>query len=176
MLITTRRHSDAPADFCDLPPLPLAEAIQLLQSWAGEMASDEAISRQICALLGCLPLGVFLAGRYMAQKRQLAHDYLSWLEKTPLAALDLGAKQHQSIPLLMKHSIDQVSHQARESLGIAGVLALKPFEPDIIASARDRSVEESNRILGELVDYGILVRPKKLYQVTHALVHAYART
>jgi hypothetical protein len=55
VLITTRRHSDAPADFCDMPPLPLAEAVQLLQSWAGTMASDEKICQSIVAFWAVCP-------------------------------------------------------------------------------------------------------------------------
>lgn len=176
VLITTRRHSDAPADFSDLPPLTMPQAVQLLQSWAGGLASEKDTYRRICALLGCLPLAVFLAGRYMAQRRQKSVEYLAWLEKTPLAALDLGAKQHQSIPLLMRHSLAQVSTKARDCLGITGALALNPFGAEIIAVALDSSIEETNRNLGELVDYGLLIRPVALYQVTHALIHTFART
>jgi tetratricopeptide (TPR) repeat protein len=176
VLITTRRHSDAPDDFSDLPPLPQDKAVELLQSWAGEMALDEAVSLHICDLLGCLPLAVFLAGRYMAQRRQKASEYLIWLEKTPLAALDLGKRQHQSIPLLMEHSLAKVSDPAQDCLSVAGILAMKPFEPEVVAHALGIPYEEANNSLGELVDYGILLRPDSCYQVTHALAHTYART
>ncbi len=135
VLITTRRSSDAPADFCNLPPLSIGEAVRLLRAWAGALASDEGIARRICELLGRLPLGVFLVGRYMAHRRQRADEYLAWLEKTPLAALDMGKRQHESIPLLMEHSLSQVSDRARSCMGVAGVLAQKPFRPEIIAAA-----------------------------------------
>ena len=88
VLITTRRHRDAPEDFSDLPPLPEDKAIELLQAWGGTMASDEEICRSICSLLGRLPLAIFLAGRYLSHRRQLAGDYLAWLKETPLEALD----------------------------------------------------------------------------------------
>jgi len=176
VLITTRRRSDAPAEFCDLLPLPLDKATALLQAWAGDLASDEDICREICRLLGCLPLAIFLVGRYLAHRRQMASDYLNWLEKTPLKALDLGERQHQSIPLLMKHSLEQVSEMARSCLGLAGVLAQKPFPPEIIAAALAISPEDTNNGLGELVEFGLLMRPKVSYQVTHALAHTYARS
>jgi len=175
VLITTRRHSDAPADFSDLPPLPMDEAVQLLQAWGGEMASEAKTCQSICNLRGCLPLAIFLGGRYMAHKRQLAGEYLAWLEKTPLIALDLGKRQHQSIPLLMEHSLLQVSDQAKGCLGLTGALALRPFEPQIIAITLKISIEDANRSLGELVDFGLLTRPDFRYQITHALAHAYAR-
>ncbi len=175
VLITTRRHADAPADFSDLPPLPLDKAVQLLQAWGGEMASDAKTCQSICNLLGCLPLAIFLVGRYMAHKRQLASEYLTWLEKTPLIALDLGERQHQSIPLLMEHSLLQVSEQAQGCLGLTGALAMKPFEPQIIAIALEITTEDANHSLGDLVDFGLLTRPDFRYQITHALAHTYAR-
>ncbi len=175
VLITTRRHSDAPEDYSDLPPLPEDKAIELLQAWGKEMASDEGICRSICALLGRLPLAIFLAGRYLAHRRQLAGDYLAWLKETPLEALDLGKRQHESIPLLMEHSLKQVSHQASACLGLAGILAMKPFPPEVIAAALQISSLQANNRLGELVNYGLLIRPDMNYQITHALAHSYAR-
>jgi len=175
VLITTRRHGDAPEDFSDLPPLPEDKAIELLQAWGKEMASDEGICRSICALLGRLPLAIFLAGRYLAHRRQLAGDYLAWLKETPLEALELGKRQHESIPLLMEHSLKHVSDQACACLGLAGILAMKPFPPEAVAAALQISSVRANNRLGELVDYGILIRPDLSYQITHALAHAYAR-
>jgi tetratricopeptide (TPR) repeat protein len=105
----------------------------------------------------------------------MASDYLAWLEETPLEALDLGKRQHQSIPLLMEHSLVQVSDQARCCLGLAGVLAMRPFEPEVIALALQVSAQKANFSLGELVDYGLLTRPDAQYQISHALAHTYAR-
>jgi tetratricopeptide (TPR) repeat protein len=76
----------------------------------------------------------------------------------------------------MKHSLAQVSPLSQECLGITGALALKPFEPDLIAYALSISPQKTRDALGELVDYGLLIRPDALYQVTHALAHTYART
>jgi tetratricopeptide (TPR) repeat protein len=175
VLITTRHRGDAPEDLCDLSPLPEDKAIELLQAWGKEMASDEGICRSICALLGRLPLAIFLAGRYLAHRRQLAGDYLDWLKETPLEALDLGKRQHESIPLLMDHSLKQVSDQACACLGLVGVLAMRPFPPEVIAAALQITSLQANISLGELVDYGLLTRPDLSYQITHALAHTYAR-
>ena len=40
VLITTRRHADAPAGWLDIGPLPPAEAVRLLQAWGGDCAAD----------------------------------------------------------------------------------------------------------------------------------------
>lgn len=175
IIITSRRHRDAPADWSDLSPLPQDQAIQLLHAWGRDYTIDEASSNRICELIGGLPLAIVLAGKYMAQSHQQAANYLAWLETTPLAALDLGERQHQSIPVLMRRSLDRVSDSARASFGIAGVLAMRPFDSELIAIALNVSGQEADRYLGELVDYGILLRPNTYYQVVHKLAYVYAR-
>ena len=81
VIITTRRHGDAPADYQDLEPLPRAESLDLLCAWAGPYAIDAdacdeenrlAAANEMVRLLGGLPLAIFLAGRYLAQRRQHA--------------------------------------------------------------------------------------------------------
>lgn len=175
VLITSRRHQDAPSEWQDLPPLPLEKAVQLLQAWGGYYASNEASADRICELLGGLPLAVFLAGRYMAQRCQQADDYLAWLETTPLEALNLGERRHQSVPLLIQRSLEQVSESSQEALCVSGVLALEPFESQLVAVALDIEPYKADRSLGELVNYGIMSRPDARYLVVHALLHTYAR-
>ncbi len=79
VIITTRRHADAPADYQDLEPLSRAESLDLLCAWAGPYAVDAdapdaenrlAAASEMVRLLGGLPLALFLAGRYLAQRRQ----------------------------------------------------------------------------------------------------------
>ena len=57
----------------------------------------------------------------------------------------------------MEHSLLQVSDQAQGCLGLTGALAMKPFEPQIIAIALEISIEDANRSLGDLVDFGLLI-------------------
>jgi len=175
VLITTRRHADAPAGWLDVLPLAPDEAVRLLQAWSGDCAADSASAQRIAELLGGLPLALFLAGRYLAHSRQRAADYLIWLEGTPLAALNFADRPSRSFPLLMAHSLTRVSESARVAIGVAGLLALEPFDRDPVISALEISVVEADRALGELVDHGLLVRPGDGYRITHALAHTYAR-
>jgi tetratricopeptide (TPR) repeat protein len=174
VLVTTRRHGDAPADRQPVAPLPADEATQLLKAWAGPRAADETAARRICELVGGLPLAVRLAGRYMATHEEDAADYLAWLETSPLAALDHGRRQADSVPLLIERSLGRVSRPARQALGVIGLLALAPFGREAVAAALDAPEAETGRTLGELVDYGLLLREQR-YQVSHPLVHTYAR-
>ncbi|MDY6875891.1 MAG: tetratricopeptide repeat protein [Chloroflexota bacterium] len=183
VLVTSRARQGAVAGRQDLTSLPDPDAVQLLQAWGGARAADEAAARCICELVGRLPLAVRLAGRYLAQREEDAADYLAWLQETPLVALDQGQRQHESVPLLLDKSIAQVSEAARRALGMVGLLALSPFGREAVAAALDACPEivegvtpaEAGRLLGELVNYGLLLREATRYQVSHALVHTYAR-
>ena len=83
----------------------------------------------------------------------------------------------KSIPLLLRRSLD-----AGERAGAGGVW--RGRHPGAWRRLRRRSSllrwtsspAAANRALGELVDYGLLLRPDDSYQVTHALAHSYART
>jgi tetratricopeptide (TPR) repeat protein len=177
VLVTSRRRGDAPdhTGRCDVAPLPNPEAVQLLQAWGGERAADVDAARHICELVGGLPLAVRLAGRYLAQREEAAADYLTWLEETPLTALDHGERQEESVPLLLERSLDQVSEGARDALAVVGILAPAPFGREAVAAALEMSPPEAGRTLGELVDYGLLLREEQRYQASHALMHTYAR-
>ncbi|MBN1887558.1 MAG: tetratricopeptide repeat protein, partial [Thermoflexales bacterium] len=174
VLVTSRAHRNAPEDWLDITPLPNAEAVQLIRAWGKDCAADSAAAGRICDLVGRLPLAVRLAGRYMAQRRQTAADYLAWLQDTPLAALDQGTRQRDSIPLLLERSLAQVSETARQALAVAGMLDITPFGRQVIVVGLEAEPAEAGRVMGELVDYGLLLPVGERYQVSHALVHTYA--
>lgn len=128
MLITSRRRGDAPnpARRFDLGPLEETQAVALLRTWGGRRADDEEAAATICRLVGGLPLAVQLAGAYLASHEEEAADYLAWLETTPLAALDFGKRQHESVPVLMAHSLERVSEMAPAALGLVGLMGFAP--------------------------------------------------
>jgi tetratricopeptide (TPR) repeat protein len=176
VLITTRRHTDAPAGWRDLQPLPNPLAVELLQAWGGDRAADTAAAARICTLVGALPLAVRLAGRYIAQHKEEAAEYMAWLEETPLAALHFGDRQRESAQVLMERSAAQLSGAACQALGVVGVLALASFDRSAVAAALELSAPAAGRALGELVDYGLLLRDEeRRYQASHALIRTYAR-
>ena len=175
VLITTRRHEHAPDDSQDIEPLPRAESLDLLRAWAGQYAADESAANEIVRLLGSLPLALYLAGRYLAQRKQQAGAYAAWLHEKGTAALHFGEWPRKSFPLLMQSSLAQVSASARAAFGVVGVLAFAPFEQEIVAAALQVTPAAAGHALGELVDYGLLLRSDDSYQATHAFTHSYAR-
>ena len=176
VLVTSRSRDDALAQREDVAPLPLDDAIILLQAWGGKRAADQNAASRICELVGELPLAVRLAGSSLNKDEIDAADYLSlFLEKTPLSALDRGQRQAESVPLLLQRSTERLSETARSALGVIGLLAFAPFEREPIAAALDISIEAAITALGELVRYSLVSRPGDSYEVTHRLVHTYAR-
>ncbi|MCQ3973981.1 MAG: hypothetical protein DPW09_11090 [Anaerolineae bacterium] len=175
VLITSRTRKDAVAERQDLKPLTADDAVALLHKWGGDQAAEVQAAEEICKRMGHLPLAVRLAGRYLAETGQPAAEYLEWLQATLLEALDQGQRRLESVPLLLNRSLAQVSDQARQVLAVVGLLALVPFGHDPIAVAREVSAPALYQPLGELVRYGLLSRNGDRYEVTHALIHTYAR-
>ena len=60
VLVTTRRHADAPDAVQDVTPLPRPESLELLRAWAGRYAVEDAAANDIVRLLGGLPLALYL--------------------------------------------------------------------------------------------------------------------
>lgn len=174
VIVTSRSRGDAIGEPLDLMPLDPDEAIELLQAWGKERAADEEAAQRISELVGYLPLGVELAGKYLMSTRETAREYLDWLEETPLTALDHGERRLESIPVLLERSLAQVNDAARDALTVAGVLAFESFSRAVMDSALPET--DIRGALGELVNYGLLVRPEERYQVTHQLIHTYVTT
>jgi len=185
VLVTSRARRDALATRQDVEPLEATDAVELLRKWGGDRAADTHATRQICQLVGRLPLAVRLAGRYLAETGESAAGYLEWLRETPLDALDHGQRRHQSVRVLLEKSLAQVSDAARQVLAVVGLLALAPFDREPIAAALDLPPNQLHKPLGELVSYGLLLPPSSpppggiegglRYTVSHALVHTYAQ-
>lgn len=74
-LITSRSKFSSPVRDYEIKVLSEAAAIKLLGSFAPDLRlridADLAMAQEVCSWLGCLPLGLELVGRYLAQKPDL---------------------------------------------------------------------------------------------------------
>ena len=177
VLLTSRGRADAPdpAYRLDLQPLPEPEAVSVVQAFGGEQAADVTATSCICERVGNLPLALRLVGRYLAEQEEEASEYLAWLEQTPLSALDQGTSRQESVPVLLERSIIRLSAAAQQVLHLVGLLAVAAFDRLLIAQMLELSEDVARRALGELVNYGLLVRQQSRYEVSHPLIHTYAR-
>ena len=177
VLMTSRKRADAPdpAHRLDLRPLPTQDAVSVVQAFGRQRAADAEATSQICAQVGNLPLALRLVGRYLAQQEEEASEYLAWLQQTPLAALDQGRSQRESVLVLLQRSVAQLSATAQRVFQLLGFLALSLFEGELVSQILELSEREARQALGELVNYGILLRQQSHYEVSHPLLHTYAR-
>jgi len=74
-----------------------------------------------------------------------------------------------------KRSTIQLSATAQQVLRLVGLLALAAFDRALVAQTLELSEEVARRALGELVNYGLLVHQQSRYEVSHPLIHTYAR-
>ncbi len=175
VLVTSQIRQDAVAEWQDVNPLPDLESVQLLQKWSGARIVDEVIAASICDVIGGLPLAVRIAGRYLAMTEENAKDYLTWLKETPLQALNHSQRQRESVPLLLKRSLNQVSRGSQRAVRAIGLMSPIPFEREKVATILKMEEAKTGRFLGELVNYSLLRRIEQSYVVSHTLVHTYAR-
>ncbi|RWX43567.1 hypothetical protein H206_03475, partial [Candidatus Electrothrix aarhusensis] len=174
VLITSRKRSDAPGSLLEvkrLDELPAAEAFRLYSN----TTADEATVHAVCEQLGGWPLALRIAGHYLRSTGESAADYLCWLEQEPLKELGDGEHQEENAALLLRRSVAQVSDNARLALSVAGCLAFAPIAREPVAAVLEDDERRARKALGELVNYGLLEKAGKRWQISHALVHTYAR-
>jgi len=198
VLMTSRREQSLPdvtAIRSHIAALPLEQAVALLQTWSEIPLPDKGLNERICELLGCSPLAIRLAGHYLAASQEAPPAFLSWLETTALPYLEPGQRQEESVPVLIGHNLAQVSEPARQVLAVAGLLALVPFDEKAIIKAlsneaghglfstikgifKPKTGELKPDVISairELVDYGLLWWKGQHPEISHPLIHAYAR-
>lgn len=175
VLITSRRRQDAYQELLDLTPLTATDASDLLTRWGASLITDKRATAEIGTLVGHLPLALELVGRYLKRTAETDIEYLEWLRQTTLKALDHGNRQHQSIPLLLAHSLKQTGRGSQELLSVIGQLARASFSAKVLEAGLEETAVNIKQILGQFVNYGLLLREAGRYRVSHALIHAYAR-
>jgi hypothetical protein len=175
ILITSRKRADAQGIRLDLKPLDEQPAAEVFRLYSGLAADDPSVVG-ICKLLDGWPVALRIAGRYLSSTGESAADYLRWLEKEPFKELGDGGHQEENVALLLRRSVAQVSDDARLVLGLAGTLAFAPIAGKPVAAMLEGDEGRSRKALGDLVNYGLLEKMEKRWQVSHALVHTYAHT
>uniref|UniRef100_UPI0040577D0B tetratricopeptide repeat protein n=1 Tax=Candidatus Electronema sp. TaxID=2698783 RepID=UPI0040577D0B len=174
VLITSRKRSDAPGARLDLKPLAEQDAAAVFREYSG-VAEDDASVAGICKILDGWPVGLRIAGRYCSSTGESAADYLRFLSKVPFKRLASGEHQEENAALLLRRSVEKVSADTRLALGLAGCLAFAPIAREPVMAVLDGDELRSADALGELVNYGLLEKREERWQISHALVHTYAR-
>jgi tetratricopeptide (TPR) repeat protein len=175
VLITSRKRADAQGFRLDLKPLEEQPAAAVFCEHSKAAADDESVAG-ICKILDGWPVGLRIAGRYCSSTGESAAGYLRWLEQEPFKELGDGEHQEENAALLLRRSVAQVSGDARLALGVAGTLAFAPIAREPVAAILENDAGRTRKAMNELVNYGLLETSEERWQVSHALVHTYARS
>lgn len=175
VLITTRNRQDAPDPTrrYDVYPLGKEYSKSLLISWSGKTIKD-SVADEICELVGGLPLAVRLAGHYINQADEDPRNYLDWLKLTTLQALEQRQRHNQSVQIMLQHSVDVLTQGARDILTIAGVLNFAPFTIGLLTSVLGVNHIHQRLRLGQLINFGLVIRFGERYRLTHPLIRTFA--
>ena len=177
VLITTRDKRQGGENQQKMQPLFIEDAVALLGKWAADYIDNQAVATEICERVGGLPLAVRLVGRYLKETEDSASSYLEWLEENLLEALDPddSAHRHKSVKVLLARSVAQLTDTGRQVLPIFGCLAMKPVPLSILAAVLEFSQGKSRKAIKSLINFGLIQGNNDHYEVTHALIHTYAR-
>jgi tetratricopeptide (TPR) repeat protein len=175
VLITSRKKKDALARRIDITPLEEQPAAEVFRAYSGTVGDDASV-QEICAILGGWPVALRIAGRYLSSTGESAADYVRWLEDAPFNELGSSEHQQENASLLLRRSMDAVSDDARLVLGLAGCLAFAPIAREPVAATLDNDERRARNTLNDLFSYGLMDRKEERWQISHALIHTYART
>ena len=168
-----------------LKPEPALELLRRLAPQA--VAADEKATLRLCERLEFLPLGLTLAGRYLANEadvpqrmqrlinelieRREARLQLTQVEKRP----GIDTENPVSIQAILGMSVDRLNTTDQKRFAILGVFGGEPLTWDFNAATHmwETSIEDAERTLSQLIQRGLVERRGDRYWM-HALLVDYA--
>jgi tetratricopeptide (TPR) repeat protein len=184
-LVTTRERKIAQKVGItrDLDVLEPAQAMALLEQWAGEIAEEEkAVAGELARRLGYLPLALALAGA-QTQDGQTWEGLLAAFRDTQggnITLLDLDDPQarDESLALAFGLSVDRLGEALPVQFTLLGVFAAgreAPFEVEATAAIWQVTLTQARKTLDRLVRAALLARMGERYAL-HLLLGDYARS
>lgn len=177
VLLLSRRQSDVPdlAHHRTVDLLSQGQAIALLQGLASSRAEDHSCVRQLVEYIGGYPLALQLIGSYLSSRQEEVANYLQWFEQEGLAAIDFGKHQAQSVPIVLQRTYDTLTSSEQQVFVLLGLFAPAPFPFELVQGILELPERAVRQALGSLVNFCVLRRPGQSYEVSHPLVHTFAK-
>lgn len=181
VLILSRQRKHDYEIRIDIWPLPLDDAVVMLQHLVRRGKFDLYIGRQVCQLVGGLPLAIDLIGRYLNEKEENLVDYYSWLQETPFALLKSEAEKRAGIDVLIERSVSRLNQASKitklamQILRIIGRLENSPLKKNVFIAILGANSSDIGLALGVLIDHCLLRRIDEYYQASHSLIHTFAQ-
>ncbi len=177
VLLLSRRQSDVPdrAHRRDLQMLSQEQGMRLLQELAGPRAADRSCLERLVKQISGYPLALQLIGSYLSSRQEEVGEYLQWFEREGLAALDFGVHPAESVPVLLQRTYTSLTASEQEVFVLLGLLAPAPFPLELVQGVLEHHESIVRPALSSLVNLSILRRPSQDYEVSHSLVHTFAK-
>jgi len=183
VIVTSRKHMSGLAEYTtftqDVDVFPLKDALDLLSQYAAERCEREPKdAKEICGLVGCLPLAIDIAGARIADKRRWSRlcFFAERLrdEHRRLDELKIGDRKERNLRAVLAISYDGLPGAQRRTFahlalfgggdfGSSGAMAVLQIEKQV-------AIER----LEELVDLSLLLRSGWGGYKLHDLVRIYA--
>ncbi|MBV9689015.1 MAG: tetratricopeptide repeat protein, partial [Ktedonobacteraceae bacterium] len=177
VLVLSRRQSDAP-DFAHSRTLMLLsqeQSLTLLKELAGPRATDQVSAKRLVQSIGGYPLALQLIGSYLFSRQQEVAEYQQWFEQVGLRAVHRGEHQAQSVAVLLERTYDSLMTSEQRVFAVLGLLAPAPFPSELVQDILELPEWTVHQVLGSLVNLSVLRRPDQHYEVSHPLVHTFAK-
>ena len=182
VLLTTRLRLERPLNQLILEVLPEMAALEFLGSIVGAERINHQLedAQALCAWLGCLPLALELAARYLASKSDLSvANLLDRLQIQSLAARalerpEVGMTASLSVASAFELSWQQLSESAQQLAGWLSLFALAPIPWELVeACISELDVETLKDLGNELIKLSLLLRiGEQTYQL-HPLIREF---
>ncbi|GHO77149.1 hypothetical protein KSD_49200 [Ktedonobacter sp. SOSP1-85] len=177
VLLISWRHSDAPdlAHCHTLYELSAEESITLLQKLGGLRATNQQCIQRLFKHVGGYPLAFRLIGGYLFSHQEEIADYLDWFEQEGLMAMHHGKHRMQSVLVLLQRTYDALTSNEQGIFLLLGLLAPAPFPLELVQGILELPERAIRMALGTLVDLSVLRRSDQDYEVSHPLIHTFAK-
>jgi hypothetical protein len=194
LLITTRERRTAEDlardNVCHLPELEENDALELLDRLAPGLVTQY---RNLCTVLirnlGCLPLGIHVAGMMMARERGIGLDVEGLLaelcadtsmiltEKAPTDRVDLDGYVRPTVQYILQRSVERLEVRTRFCFACLSMFPPKPntFGLAAMQAMWGASDSEAKSTVRELVARGLLEPVGGYRYQMHDLLLALAR-
>jgi tetratricopeptide (TPR) repeat protein len=183
-LLTSRSKFSSPVRDYEIKVLSEAAAIKLLGSFAPPLPLrievDLATTQEICSWLGCLPLGLELVGRYLAQKPDLtlvevwARLQAQRLNAVALQAADPNMTATLGVIAAFELSWQELTPKAQELAARLSLFALAEIPWQLVADCcSELDAEELEELRGKLLSASLLTRTRQGMYELHQLLREF---
>ncbi len=166
VLITTHSRSVA-AELCNcverLDPLSEADAVKMLRNHLGTLGEDEGAAREVCALVGCLPLALCVSVGPCKVGLTNLPELAKWLhdDKRVLEGPGIGKDESRETGVAASFALayDRLGSNLQQRFRALGAFEYTPYGLDALAAIwGDDSQDIAERAVRRLADIMLIDR------------------